>query len=281
MATKKRRFQQVETAANQPKERVRYEDPFQQSVNQRIDSVSKSLEGRGRTILYALGAVAVAALLIGFIYMWNNRSNATAQAALGRAIETSRAQVNPAGAPAGSTEKVFKSERDRAQAAITEFQAVAAKYGGDVGEKARYFAATMQLVLDRSAGITELEAMKGSGGAVGQLAKYALAQAHAGDGKYDQAVQYYQDLAALNDPVVPKETVNFELAGVYEKQGKTQEAADIYFNISKAASEAKDWEGKPVPLTETARTAKEKLEKLDPQRASQIQEPEPVSPFGS
>ncbi|MFN6964108.1 MAG: tetratricopeptide repeat protein [Pyrinomonadaceae bacterium] len=280
MATKKRRFQPVEADAGKPKEAVRYEDRFQQTVSRRIEGASKALEGKGRTILYGLAALAVVAVLIGVVGLWNKRSNATAQTALGKAIETSRARISEAGAPAGSTEKVFKSERERAEAAIAEFQSVAEKFGGSVGEKARYFAAVTRLLIDRPAGIAELEALKGSGGPVGDLSKYALAQAYAGDGKFEEAIKYYQELSAVSAPVIPKETVDFELAGIYEKQGKTQEAADIYFSIAKTASEAKDSEGKPVPMTETARSAKEKLEKLDPQRAGQIQEPAPVSPFG-
>ena len=45
-------------------------------------------------------------------------------------------------------------------------------------------------------------------------------------------------------PSSPKKRLILILAQVYEKQGKKQEAADIYFNIAKAASEAKDqgWE---------------------------------------
>ena len=71
------------------------------------------------------------------------------------------------------------------------------------------------------------------------------------------------------------------LAQIYQKQGKTTEAADIYFNIAKAASEAKDRDGKPIRMTETATEAKKKLGELDPERAKLIEEPAPVSPFGA
>ena len=74
--------------------------------------------------------------------------------------------------------------------------------------------------------------------------------------------------------------MNFEIAKIYEKQGKKTEAADIYFNIAKAASEAKDLDGKPVTQTQTATDAKKKLTDLDPERAKQIVEPTPESPFG-
>ena len=87
--------------------------------------------------------------------------------------------------------------------------------------------------------------------------------------------------AVSADPVVAKDTVNFELAKLYVKQGKKQEAADICFNIAKAASEAKDLDGKPVRMTETATNAKEKLKELDPERAKQIVDPTPESPFGN
>jgi hypothetical protein len=90
----------------------------------------------------------------------------------------------------------------------------------------------------------------------------------------------FQSLANADDPIIAKETINFNLAKIYEKQGNKQQAADLYFEIAKAASEAKDQEGKPVPMTETARDAKAKLEELDPERAKQIAEPEPANPFG-
>jgi lipopolysaccharide biosynthesis regulator YciM len=138
-----------------------------------------------------------------------------------------------------------------------------------------------RLSLDRGAGIAELQALAGSSSETGKLAKFALAQAMASDGKIDDAIALYQELAAMPDPVVSKDSVNIELAKLLEKQGKTQEAADLYFSIASAASQAKDAEGKPIPMSQTARDAKDKLEKLDPERAKQIQEPSPESPFGT
>ena len=64
------------------------------------------------------------------------------------------------------------------------------------------------------------------------------------------------------------------------KQGKTKEAADIYYDIAKKASEAKDTDGKPRRMTQSATDAKEKLKQLDPDRANEIVEPPPESPFG-
>ena len=98
------------------------------------------------------------------------------------------------------------------------------------------------------------------------------------DNKLDEAIALYQELAGMDDPVVAKDTVNFELAKVFETQGKKKEAADLYFNIAKAASEAKDMDDKPIKMSETATSAKDKLKAIDADRAAQIVEPTPEAP---
>lgn len=281
MAKKKRRFEQLEAAAAAPKEKKTYVDPIQQQVIPRIEDAGKKLEGKGKTILYGVAAVIVLALLLTVFMRWNNRSSGSAQAALGKAIETSQATISETSPPAGSTQKTFKTEKERAEATINEFQIVVDKFGGDVGEKAKYFIAINRLAIDRPAAIQELEGLATSGSETGKLAKFALAQTRLGDNRPDEAAALYQELATMSDPVVAKDTVNFELAKVYEKQGKKQEAVGIYFSIAKAASEAKDADGKAIPLTETATKAKERVKELDPEKAKEIPESTPPSPFGN
>ena len=280
MARKKRRFEQLEAAASTPKEKVIYTNPLQQKVGEKLEDVERQLQGKGKTVLYGIGAIVVLAILVFVFTTWSRRSSAAAQTALGKAIETSQVRVSDTPPLAGSTEKTFKTEADRANASIAEFQAVADKFGGAVGEKARYFVAVNRLVIDRPAGIQDLEGLAKSDSEVGKLAKFALAQTRADDGKLDEAVAMYQELLNVKDPVVARDTINFQLAKVYEKQGKTKEAADIYYDIAKKASEAKDAEGKPQRMTSTATDAKEKLKQLDPERAKEIVEPSPESPFG-
>ena len=281
MARKQRRLEQVATAVNEPKTAVRYQDPIQQNINKKLEEAGKVFEGKGRTIMYGIAALAVIILLIFIVTTWSRRSNGAAQAALGKAIEISQSRVSDQPAPAGSTDKVFKSEKDRAEAAIAEFQTVVDKFGGAAGEKAKYFIAVNRLMSDRAAGIIELEGIAKTNTDVGKLAKFALAQTRFDDGKYDEAATLYQELIALPDAVVAKETINFQLARTYEKQSKTKEAADLYFAIAKAAAEAKDSDGKPVPMGETANEAKEKLTALDAERAKEIVVPTPESPFGN
>jgi hypothetical protein len=277
---RKKRIPEAALPVNEPKEKVQYQDAFQSSMTRKVEDVSRNLEGRGKTVLYALAAVGVLLVLFGIFYLWNRSSDAKAQAALGKAIETSQAVVSDSPVPAGSTIKTFKTEKERAEASVAEFQSVADKFGGAVGEKAKYFVATNKLSLDRAAALSELENLSKSSGEVGTLAKYALAQAKANDGKTDEAVGLYQQLASADNPVVAKDTINFELAKLLEKQGKKDEAVNIYFQIAKAASEAKDADGKPVPMSSTATDAKAKVEELAPEKAKEIQPPQPESPFG-
>lgn len=284
MARKKRTVVPAVAPTTEPKEKVRYQDPFQQKVGRGIEDAGKKLEGQGRNILYGIAALAVLGIVIWIFVSWSGRSSAAGQAALGKAIETSQAQITDT-PPAGSTAKTFKTANERAEAAVSEFQVVAEKFGGDIADKAKYFAAVNRLGLDRPAAIQELETLAKSSDETGKLSKFALAEAKANGGDLDGAVALYQELAAMSDPIVAKDTVNFELAKIYEKQGKKQEAVDLLFNLVKTASEAKDLEGKAVTLTATAQSAKEKLKQLDPEKAKEIPEPafDPSSaglPFG-
>ncbi|MEP7076172.1 MAG: hypothetical protein ABI878_10195 [Acidobacteriota bacterium] len=281
MARKKRRFEQLEAAAAtaEPKVKTLYADRFQEDVGKKVEEVGKRLEGQGRNLLYGLAALIVLLILVSIFWVWNKRSDAAAQAALGKAIDTSQAVVSGSPAPAGSTAKTFKTEKERAQASVAEFQAVADKFGGSVAQKAKYLAAVNKLSLDRPGATADLEAVAKSSDDSAKLAKFALAQIKAEDGKNDEAIAAYQELSAMNDPLISKDTVNFELARLYEKQGKKQEAADIYYNLVKAASEAKDSQGKNIPMSQTARDAKDKLQAIDPDRAKTIEEPKPENPF--
>jgi predicted negative regulator of RcsB-dependent stress response len=154
------------------------------------------------------------------------------------------------------------------------------QHGGDAADAARYFIATNKLFIDRGAGIAELEGIASGSTAAAPLAKFALAQTRVADNRLDDAAAIYSELVASNSSVLAKDTINLELAKVYEKQGKRDEASNLYFTIAKTASEAKDAEGEPIPMSQAATEAKKKIEELDPERAKEIVEPAPTSPFG-
>lgn len=281
MARNKRRLPQQFQApvVEDDKKKVVYRDDFQKNVGGKVREFGKQFEGKGKNILYALAAVAVLAVLIGIFFAWNRRTNNAAQTALGKAIETSEAQVTSS-PPPGSTAKTFATDKERADAAISEFQAVSDKYGNPVQEKAKYFIAVNRLTTDRPTAVQELDALSKSDDEVGTMSKFALAQALNDDGKLDEAAALYKTLVEQKNPILAKETLNFELAKIYEKQNKKNEAADIYYDIAKPASEAKDADGKPIPMSATAREAKQKLEAINPEKAKDIVEPVTAPPTG-
>ena len=245
-------------------------DRFRDTTMGFFDRLGVLLEGKGRTILYGLGGLILAGILVMLFVRWSDRKADEASQALGRAITISTADIN-ATPVAGSTEPSFSSEYERAQRAIDEFEKVAAKYGDPYRAEARYFIASNRLTVDRAKGMTELtELANSSVPEVAALSKFALAQAKESDGKFDEAVQLYSELARQNSTSVTAETANLRLAKVYNKLGKKKEAVDVLFNIADAARKAKGEDNQPAPISAAAREAATELQKLDPDRYSQL-----------
>ena len=245
-------------------------DRFRDTTISVFDRLGDSLEGRGRSILYGIIGVVLAAVIVAGWITWSRRKADEARRALGRAITIA---VTPIASTPGAdpTAPSFASERERAQKAIEEFEKVAAKYGDPYRTEARFFIAANKLTVDREKGLSELsELSKNKNGDIAALAKFALAQAYENDAKYDEAAQVYRELVSQNSEIVTPETANLRLALVYQKQGKKKEASDILFQIVDTARKAKDADGSPVPQSGAARDAAQELQKMDPDRYSQL-----------
>lgn len=246
------------------------QDRFRDTTMGFFDRLGDTLEGKGRTILYGLGAVLLAGILIIAFVRWRNKKADEARQALGRAITVATTDISSTPV-AGSNQPSFNTEYERAQHAIDEFQKVAAKYGDPYRAEARYFIASNRLVLDRAKGMSELAELSNSSvPEVAALSKFALAQAKESDGKLDEAAQIYSELAKQNNPSVTAETANLRLAKVYNKQGKKKEASDLLFNIVDASRKAKDEKNQPAPISAAAREAATELQKIDPARYAQL-----------
>jgi predicted negative regulator of RcsB-dependent stress response len=259
---------------NRKRARQLQHDRFRDTTLGFFDRLGDMLEGKGRTLLYGIAALIAVLALAGLWSWWSARKTDEARRALGHAIEIASAPVSPTPAP-GSTDLSFPTEKDRAERAVKEFQAVADKYGNPYREKARYFLAANLLTLDRAKGIGEMEALSGSSdNEVATLSKFALAQAREADAQYDAAAAIYAELAKQTNAIITPDVANLRLASVYEKQGKKKEAADLLFAIAEGSRTAKDQDGKPLPPSPAEREAVQKLEKLDPARYAQLP-PEP------
>jgi hypothetical protein len=246
-------------------------DKFRDTTMSLVDRIAERLEGKGRTILYALGGILLAGILIVVFMRWSGRKGDEARQALGRAIDISTATISSSTTPDPTAGTIFASEEQRAQRAIEEFEKVAAKYGDPYRAEARYFIATNKLVLDRPKGIADLSELANSSvPEVAALATFALAQTKESDGKLDEAAQLYSSLASANSVAVTPETANLKLAKIYEKQGKKKEAADLLFNIVDASRKAKGPDNLPLPASAAAREAANALKDLDPVRFAQL-----------
>ena len=247
-------------------------DRFRDTTMLLADKLADRVAGRGRQILYGLLALIVIAAAAYGVTRWRHKHSGEAEAAMGRAITISGAEIGPAPA-AGSRDPVFSTQQERSQKAIEEFERIAAKYGEPYRSEARYFIATNELVTDRAKGETDLQALSQGSGEIATLAKFALAQAKEADGNLDEAARLYAEIAKQGSAIVTPETANLRLAGVYDKQGKKKEAADLLFSIVDAARKSKDKDGKPVPESSASREAAQKLLKIDPARHAQLTPP--------
>jgi hypothetical protein len=245
-------------------------DKFRDTTFDVYGRLSHRFEGRGRTVLYAIGgAVALVILLLAFNW-WRERRADEARFALGKAIEIAEAPVSPT-PQANETGPTFPDEHARAQKAVEAFQKVQNDYGSPYSDMARYFAATNLLTLDRQKGLSELEALSKSGAAdVSARAKFALAQAREADAQYDAAAGLYQELLNDKEKTISENALKLRLATVYEKLGKKDEAVNLLFQMVETARKAQGKDGKPLTESSVTRAAADKLKELSPERYAQL-----------
>ena len=89
-------------------------DKFRDTTLNYADRVAHRFEGRGRTILYLIGAVVAAGILFFAYSWWSERRADAARLALGKAIEVSNAPV-VTGPDPNRTGPTIPSELGRAQ----------------------------------------------------------------------------------------------------------------------------------------------------------------------
>ena len=252
-------------------------DKFRDKTMETFDRLGTRLEGKGPVILYSIAGLIALAAAVGLYSWWSGRRADEASLALGRAIEIAEAPIVTGTPQPGQTGPTFPSERERAQKAVQEFEAVANKHGDPHRELARYFRAVQMLTVERKKGLDDLQGLTKSGDEdVAARAKFALAQAKEADGQLDDAATLYNELLKEKEPRVAPGTLNLRLASIYERQGKKDAAVDILFRMVEESRKAKGKDGKPLPETASVREADSKLETLNPERYAQLP-PKPVA----
>jgi len=188
-------------------------------------------EHRSSVVRTAVIAAVVVVVLAGVLVARYVRS-ASADAALGAAMDTYTAPLAVPGAPA--EKGVYASGTDRAKAANQQFVAVADQYGWlSEGTKAHYFAGVTYAELGQN-GPAETELKKAAGAwdrNVANLAKLALAGLYHETARDQQAIDLYNEIVAKPSLTVSAAAAQLDLADLYAASGKTDQAKALWARV--------------------------------------------------
>jgi tetratricopeptide (TPR) repeat protein len=218
-------------------------DQFIDTTTQGIEWASANRKRVVTTVGIALGVLIVIILAGVFI----RSQNEAASVAFGTAMQTYQAPlVNPA-QPADPGVKTYNNAKERAQAANTQFLAVADKYGWTTdGKNAKYLAGLTYLEEGQTASAesTLKQVADGMDKDLASLAKEALADLYHQSGRDAQAIELYNQLTDHPTSEVPAGLAQIQLAELYTSQGKTDQANKIYAQLKDKDKNAK---GTPGP----------------------------------
>jgi len=213
------------------------ENEFARTVAQAREAV----EARRRDIVTIATILVVALLAVGGYAWWRHARNAKANGALASALATYEAPVIPPAAPApGSPAPLpqpgtFQTEQAKLDAALPKFLDAAQKYpNSDAGIAARYHAASILSALGRYAEAEQRfneVAAKAERTIYGRTAKLGLAETLLAQGKYDPAIAIYTELSRDTQSQLPVDSVLMQLGRAYVRAGKKEEAIRAFNRI--------------------------------------------------
>jgi predicted negative regulator of RcsB-dependent stress response len=193
--------------------------------------------GHQSSLIWGIGLVLLAALVVYGYFSWQNHQNEAANAALGAGMRTLSAQVLPPGSPTKPDNKeTFASTGDRAKAAQQQFKATADQFDKFPYPKAAKIARYMEGVTamqsgDNASAEATLKGLTGSRDAnVAALAKMSLATLYRATNRSSEAVKIYKDLQDHPTDTVSKVQAQLEMAEMYESSDP-QQASSIYRQI--------------------------------------------------
>jgi tetratricopeptide (TPR) repeat protein len=224
-------------------------------------------ETHTRNLLILLGAVIVVGALAGAVYAVSSRRAATAQEALGRAIKVYAAPIQAAAdaKPNDPGSPSFPSEAARNQRAAKLLTAVRDGYGHTQA------AAIAGVYLGRiAAGEGKLDEARrlwsdyadGRKDSLAAMVRLDLIELDRRQGKGEELVGRLRPMLDDSEPLLPKDTVLYQLGLTYEQLQRRPEAAGAYRQIVDE-----------FPQSAYRQEAQQKLASLDPSRAA--------SPFGA
>jgi tetratricopeptide (TPR) repeat protein len=220
-----------------------------------------------KTILGGLLVLAVVLLVLGGTVLYISQRDDKASVVLGEAVRTYTTPLRAPEAPATPEVKTFTSSKERAQAAVKEFNQIATDYSSTRnGKFARYMSgiASVEAGDMKAAEQSLSEASSFRDRELSALAKFALASIYRDSQRDADAIRLYQELIDIDSPEVPKTTAQFELAALYEAKHQPGDAAKVYEQIQKdeqadRAAAAKKSSTPPVPGADQQKSAIEEM----------------------
>ena len=135
----------------------------------------------------------------------------------------------PGAPPAGLR---FSTEKERYEAALAKFKAVADQYpSSEAGIFARYREAAIHMALGNAkeaAAAYQQVVDRGGSSLYGQMARLGLADAQARSGQLDQAISTYKTLAEQKDGTLPVDGILMQLGRAYLDAGKQADAEQTF-----------------------------------------------------
>jgi TolA-binding protein len=187
-------------------------------------------QSQATTILIGLAVVIAAAVAL---FAWRSSVQSRAHTLLAEALTIEMSRVGPPPAPGTPSQGLlFATEREKQQAALAKFKAVADQYASsDAGLFARYREATTQMALGNTN-----EAMsayqqvidRGGDGIYGQMARLGLAETQARAGQYDPAIDTFKQLSTRTDGQLPVDGILMQLGKTYLDAGKPADAQQTF-----------------------------------------------------
>lgn len=227
-------------------------------------------QDRSRPILtyVTVGVVVLVLAIVGWT-LYSRRANNAAES-MARAMAVHEAQVsNPLPPNMAPGTYAFTTEEEKDKKAFEAFEKAAQEYPSYNGDLARYLGATHQLNFDASKAEATLKQIAQGSSEISSQARLALAQRYEATGKLDDAIAEYQKLKSAPG-TVPPALVDTNIARVYEAQGKTKEAVDLYFAIAN---------NKDLRTTSLGNSAVTRLSVLAPEKVDQLPPPEASNPM--
>jgi predicted negative regulator of RcsB-dependent stress response len=194
-----------------------------------------SAEHRGKVVVIALIALAVAAIAGGAWYYFNQQDQ-KASLEFGQAVRALDTPVRPPNMPPQPDNPSFASSNERATAAHKQFQEIADKYPHtNAADFSHYFLGLTSVETgDYPAAERELQKVASFRNAdLAALAKFALASVYRSTKRNPQAIEIYKQLAAKPASTVSKPTAQMELAATYQANNQPLEAKRIYEQLQK------------------------------------------------